>query len=112
MANVSPSPLLVGAVTGFLSAMGLAYYASKAISPGILGMVPITVIAVLFGVFIGLSSATLYMLAGFRKFFTGSGCAGCGNEIPGNANFCPHCGKRPVYLAWEINDFHARHGKI
>lgn len=95
---IVPRAVFVGAATGLLSAIGLIYYASKATSPGILGTFAITIIAVLFGIFVGLSSAALSVMVNFKKFFLDSACVNCSNEIPGNANFCPHCGKRSVYL--------------
>ncbi|MBI4177379.1 MAG: hypothetical protein HY516_03350 [Candidatus Aenigmarchaeota archaeon] len=98
MKRIFPNPVFVGAAAGLASAIGLVYYASRAVSPGILGTLAITVIAVLFGIFIGLSSATLSILLNAKKFFGGSECNNCGNETPVNASFCPHCGKRPVYF--------------
>ena len=99
MVKIFPNTIFVATVAGLLSSIGLIYYVSKAVSPGIIGMFAVTIIAMLFGVFVGLSSAALSLLVNFKKFFTETGsCSNCSNEIPGNANFCPHCGKRSVYL--------------
>ncbi len=95
---IVPRAIFVGAATGLLSSIGLVYYVSKAVSPGIFGMLAITVIAVLFGIFVGLSSAALSVMVNFKKFFSNSACVNCSNDIPGNASFCPHCGKRSIYF--------------
>lgn len=98
MTTVFHNPAFIGAAAGLASAVGLVYYVSKAVSPGIFGMFALAFVAVLFGIFVGLFSATLSVVIKFKKFFAGSGCNNCGNGIPGNASFCPHCGKRPVYF--------------
>ncbi len=96
---IVPRAVFIGAALGLLSSAGLVYYVSKAVSPGIFGMFAIMVIAVLFGIFVGLSSAALSLLVNLKRFFSGSGnCANCSNEFSGNVNFCPHCGKKSIYF--------------
>ncbi len=97
MPKVFSNPIFIATVTGLLSSLGLTYYASKALSPGIFGLFAITIVAVLFGMFVGLSSATLSLLMNLKKFMGESGnCGNCNSNMPVNSNFCPNCGKRSV----------------
>ncbi|MBI3412939.1 MAG: zinc ribbon domain-containing protein [Candidatus Aenigmarchaeota archaeon] len=95
---IIPRAIFIGSLAGLLSAVGLVYYVSKAVSPGILGSFAIAAIAVLFGIFVSLLSGTLFLLLNLKKVFADSGCVNCDGEIPGNASFCPHCGKRAVHV--------------
>ncbi len=97
MAKLFSNPIFIATVAGLLSSIGLIYYVSKAVSPGIFGLFAITIVAVLFGLFVGLSSAALSLLANLKKFM-GNNCSDCSNDIPSNSNYCPHCGKRNIFL--------------
>ncbi|MBI2085374.1 MAG: hypothetical protein HYT71_02575 [Candidatus Aenigmarchaeota archaeon] len=99
MPKVFSNTIFIAAVAGLLSSLGLIYYVSKAVSPGIFGLFAITIIAVLFGLFVGLSSAGLSLLINLKKFMGGTGnCDNCTNNMPFNSNFCPNCGKRNVFF--------------
>ena len=100
------NPVSLGAAAGLAACMGFVYYVLKALSPGLAGAVGITLIGILFGMFVGLSGMILFFFMDVKKLFKGFGsCAHCDNEIPKQASFCPYCGRKPARLKM-INIWH------
>ncbi len=100
------NPVSLGAAAGFAACIGFVYYVLKALSPGLAGAVGITLIGMMFGIFVGLSGTVLFFLMDIKKLFRDLGsCTHCERDVPKQASFCPHCGRRPAHVKM-INIWH------
>ncbi len=100
------NPVSLGAAAGFAACISFVYYVLKASSPSLVGAVGVTLIGMLFGMFVGLSGIVLFFLMDVKKLFKDFGsCAHCEKDMPKQAGFCPYCGRRPAYLEM-VNVWH------